>query len=496
MLLMLARAHQSNGELDISEKMYISIASNPQVEMQAKYNLGINYALGKQLDNAFKTLGEVKASGQINLTQMDLDPRTTNLREDARYRSLFPSQQQYDNPFVESTRIIQDWQGEAVGDVFGWVARNVGDVDGDGISDVGTSAPFNSEGGQGAGKIYVYSSASGKLLWSTTGNAGDALGLCIEASGDFNQDGIPDVISGAPNAGKAMVYSGNDGKILFTFSSDQDGSAYGRQAKTIGDINDDGIDDIIIGAPTDSTKAPGAGAAFIYSGKSGKELLQLYGESAGDNFGRTVAGRKNGKGYFAIGAPNSGEGNRGQTYVYEGLSANPKFVIKSDDKGAQLGGMFISIVGDFNNDDEPDIYASDWSHNELGPSTGRVYVHSGKDGSLLFTKSGEAAGDGFGIGIADAGDINDDGYDDLVIGSWQHSAISPSGGKVYVYSGRDGSLMTTYSGNVPGETFGFDATGLGDVDGDGIIDFLVTSAYSGINGSRSGRTLIISGKMD
>ena len=65
---------------------------------------------------------------------------------------------------------------------------------------------------------------------------------------------------------------------------------------------------------------------------------------------------------------------------------------------------------------------------------------------------------------------------------------------MYLYSGKDGSLMHTYTGKVPGETFGFDATGMGDVDGDGVIDFLVTSAWSAINGTRSGRTFILSGK--
>ena len=122
-----------------------------------------------------------------------------------------------------------------------------------------------------------------------------------------------------------------------------------------------------------------------------------------------------------------------------------------------------------------------------------MYLYSGLDGSRLFSLQGEAAADGFGIGISDAGDVNQDGYDDLVVGAWQHASAAPSGGKLTIHSGKDGSLLYSITGKVPGETLGFDTTGMGDVNGDGIPDFLVTSAYSVKNGFQSGRTLIISG---
>jgi hypothetical protein len=154
----------------------------------------------------------------------------------------------------------------------------------------------------------------------------------------------------------------------------------------------------------------------------------------------------------------------------------------------------VSVLGDVDGDGTPDIYSSDFSDGALGASTGRVYVHSGATGERLFTLSGETAGDGFGIGVADAGDVDGDGLADLVIGAWQHGAAAISGGKVYVYSGKDAELLYTITGNVQGETLGFDATGLGDVNGDGVTDLLLTSAWSGINGSRSGRTLVVAGK--
>ncbi len=163
-------------------------------------------------------------------------------------------------------------------------------------------------------------------------------------------------------------------------------------------------------------------------------------------------------------------------------------------KDAALGAMFTSVVGDVNGDKVPDVYASDFPNTAKGAATGRVYVHSGADGRRLYTLTGEGPGGGFGIGSADVRDVNRDGFDDLLIGAWQHASAAQSGGKVYLYSGKDGSLLRAITCCVPGETFGFDATGAGDVDGDGVLDWLVTSAWSNVKGFRAGRMFIISGK--
>jgi hypothetical protein len=80
-----------------------------------------------------------------------------------------------------------------------------------------------------------------------------------------------------------------------------------------------------------------------------------------------------------------------------------------------------------------------------------------------------------------------------VIGAWLFAGSAAMGGKVYLYSGADGALLGSVTGRVMGETLGFDATGLGDVNGDGVPDLLVTSAWSAIRGTRSGRVLILSG---
>jgi len=493
---LLGFALHSAGRLDAAIEAHLMAAEFEATAPTAMYNAGLAYALKGELDQAFHWLREAKATGKVDLTRIHFDPDSENLRDDPRYAELFPTAAEFADPFLEEgVEIIREWRGEAAGDQFGWIARNVGDVDGDDIDDVFTSAPFKNVDGENAGAVYVYSSATGELLWSRTGDPGDRLGLGIEAAGDVNHDGTPDVIAGAPGGDRTYVYSGDDGRILLNLFARQEDELFGRKVSDLGDVDGDRHADVLVGAPQNDAPGEDAGRAYVFSGETGKAILTLSGEEAGDAFGSSAGGgRHDGQQFIVVGAPNAGPGDRGRVYVYKDISGEPAFVIDADDSGARLGGMFVSVVGDVNADGVPDVYASDWSDTSLGRVTGRVYVHSGADGSRLLTFSGEAGGDGFGIGSGDAGDVDGDGHDDLIIGAWQHGGAAPGGGKVYLFSGADGSLLRAYTGKVPGETFGFDATGIGDVNGDGTIDLLLTSAWSSVNGPRSGRVYIISGR--
>jgi hypothetical protein len=466
-------------------------ALNVQPEMVGPmYDIALAYAAKKDANRMFEWLGKAKATHKIDLTQAEVAPELAAFRSDARFAAVLPKPADFANPFVEPVKVIREWDGEAAGDQFGWIARNIGDVDGDGVPDFVTSAPSKNIGGANAGRVYVYSSKSGKLLWKVDGHPGDQLGIGIEAAGDANGDGIPDVIASAPGAGKAYVYSGKDGKLLVTMTAEDRKDEFGRHVDGVGDVNHDGHADVIVGAPlNDKAK----GAAYVYSGKDGTLLLKLVGEREGDQFGSAVTGYTGKTGTLLVaGAPNAGVKQHGRTYVYRSLGPRPSFVVDAEESGQALGEMFLSVPGDMDGDGFPEVYASDFADNGKAPGAGRIYVISGKDGHRLFTLTGQTAGEGFGTSPSMAGDVDGDGRPDLIVGAWQYGVAAISGGRAYLFSGKDGRLMKTYTCRTPGDTFGFDAVGMGDVDGDGTVDLLITSGWSGVHGFHSGRVFLLS----
>ena len=453
------------------------------------YNIALAFAAKKDTIAIFEWLQKAKATRKIDMSQAEVAPELAPFRLDPRFASLLPKPSDFQNPFLEPVKIVREWDGEASNDQFGWIARGIGDVDGDGRTDFVTSAPSKNIGGANAGRVYVYSSKSGRLLWSVDGKPGDQLGIGIEAAGDVNRDGITDVVASAPGIGKVYVFSGKDGKLLLTMTAENRADTFGGHVSGAGDVNGDGTADVLVGAPDNNKQR---GAAYVYSGKDGKLLVKLTGEREGDQFGAAVSGSTGKTGtLLMVGAPLGGANHHGRTYVYKSLDARPAFTFDADASGQALGAMFLSVPGDMDGDGFPDIYASDFSDNGTAPGAGRIYLYSGKQGRRLYTLTGKTAGEGFGTSASVAGDVDGDGIPDLIVGSWQYSAEAISGGRAYLYSGKNGKLLKTYTCRIPGDTFGFDAVGIGSANGQGPVDFLITSAWSGVHGFHSGRVFLI-----
>ena len=490
---LLARAYLRSEQADAAIAVLQQILTKQPDAPQELYGLGLAHAMKHEADAAFEWFGKAKATRKFDMTTLQSDKHLDFLHPDPRFAALLPVASDFANPFVENVKIIAEWDGEHANDQFGWIARSLGDIDGDGIPDFVTSAPTSAAGGEQSGRVYVYSTRSHKLLWSTDGKTGDQLGSGVESAGDTDGDGVQDVIASAPGAAAAYVYSGKDGRVLLTVRGENKDDNFGNHVASAGDIDHDGHADFISGAPNNGAGGKDAGRAYVYSGKDAHVLLTLTGADPGDQFGSAVTGYSDGRRtLLVIGAPGAGPQHTGRVYIYDGLTQKPKFTFDADASGNKLGYMFLAVLGDVDGDGTPDIYASDWSNAAKGPATGRIYVLSGKTGKLLFARTGQTAGEGFGTTHAFAGDIDHDGRADLVVGSWQYAGAAISGGRAYLYSGKTGALLKTYTDRIPGDTFGFDAIALGDVDGDGSSDLLITAAWSGVHGFHSGRVFVIS----
>ncbi|MEM7477517.1 MAG: FG-GAP-like repeat-containing protein [Planctomycetota bacterium] len=463
-----------------------------------QYNMACIYAIRMDKDKAFELLDAAVKAGFTNINLIHSDPELANLKGDKRLEKFKVKWLSDDELFVESSRVIHKWSGEAAGDQFGWIARRVGDIDKDNVIDFVATAPTHNSG---AGKVYVYSSRTGKLLHTVTGEPGFQLGNSACGLGDANGDGVPDFIAGAPNAngaGAVFVYSGADAKIIHRIDGSAQGGQFGYEVCEMGDINSDGVSDFLVGEMAGNGKVAKAGRVLVHSGKTAEVLFDLKGEEANDGFGNAAAAArlKDGSFLLAIGAQNAGPNDRGRVYVYEVQAAKPKlkFTIEGDKNSVNLGQMFISFPGDLDGDGIPDVYASDFSDNSQVTGGGKVVVHSGADGKELLAIHGSVPGEGLGTSPSDAGDVDGDGIGDLVIGAWQNREGAQSGGKVYLYSASGGGrLLQSWTAKQAGDTLGFDACGIGDVDGDGYVDILLTSAWSNKVGQKTGRVFIMAG---
>ncbi|MCA9753519.1 MAG: FG-GAP repeat protein, partial [Gemmatimonadetes bacterium] len=265
-----------------------------------------------------------------------------------------------------------------------------------------------------------------------------------------------------------------------------------------GDVNADGVPDIIIGACIGGTDQ--RGRLYVFSGADpATALFTVSGETVGSllGFGGGGVGDLDSDGFddFCAGAPDGGPGNRGRVYVYSGqtgseFSFSP---LEPDTNGVRFGMFFANSPGDLNADGVPDLVVGDFLDAELGASTGKLYTFSGADGALLYKVAGEAAGDGFGV-VRGAGDANLDGTPDLLVAAYTSSAAAPSAGKAYVLSGVDGSTLRTMTCTLDGDVFGIAIFGSPDANGDGVPDFLLGATGNDASGDNAGRVYLIAGE--
>ncbi|MEW6744268.1 MAG: protein kinase [Planctomycetota bacterium] len=338
---------------------------------------------------------------------------------------------------------IHTWHGENGDDRFGNYVACIGDVDDDGVNDIAVSAHNYDGGTSDRGKIYVYSGASGALLWTKQGSGwGANLGRSVRGGLDFNGDGCPDVVVGEPDtgygSGSAYVLSGRDGTVLHTFHGEQDYDSLGLSVDLL-DVNADGFADVVAGACRYDSAGTDAGRAYIFLGPDGRPHCTLDGTAAGD--------------FFGIACRRAGDLDR---------DGSDDFLIGADQRGS---------------------------------GSGKVYLYSGQTCSLICEWQGEGFDDWFGAETSVADDVNGDGYIDLLFGARGHdTGDKTDNGAAYLYSGAAHRLLWKWAGDESGDLFGCSTGPAGDIDDDGLADVLVGALFhDGTGGTNSGRAYLFLG---
>ncbi|WP_139458934.1 beta strand repeat-containing protein [Bathymodiolus thermophilus thioautotrophic gill symbiont] len=406
-------------------------------------------------------------------------------------------------------------------------------------------------------------------------NAGDWSGFSVSSAGDVNGDGLDDLIVGAyfakSAAGKSFVVFGKaNGAIVnlsaivlgtggFVINGEDSGSHSGHSVSSAGDVNGDGLDDLIVGAyqavPGGKNKA---GESYVVFGKADGTAVNLStivsgagtggfvinGESAEDWSGFSVssAGDVNGDGLgdLIVGAYQAAPGGKnkaGKSYVVFGktngtavnlsavASGTGGFVMNGESAG-DWSGFSVSSAGDVNGDGLGDLiigayFATPDDRAGQSGQAGKTYVVFGKaDGTAVnlstiasshtetgFIINGDKAGDRSGFSVSSAGDVNGDGLDDLILGTY---FADPDGKKIsqafVVFGTADGNavILSTpiisgpggfvINGDKAGDRSGASVSSAGDVNGDGLDDLIVGAYYDG--GSQTGKSFVVFGKTD
>ncbi len=408
--------------------------------------------------------------------------------------------------------------GEGSYDWFGSSVSNAGDVNGDGYDDIIVGAEDNDFGGNySAGAAYIF--FGGPYMDSIPDiimggdSAYDYFGSSVSSAGDVNGDGYDDVIVGAPynefggklNAGAVYIFFGGpymDSIPDIIMGGDSADDRFGYSVSCAGDVNGDGYDDVIIGAKyKDIGGNSSVGAAYIFYGGPSMDSVPdviMVGEGANNYFGCSVAGIGDfdGDGYddVIVGAEGNNS-NAGAAYIFLGgadMDSMYEMKIASLTDGDRLG-FSVSGAGDINGDGYTDIIIG-VPYRDIGSNTdaGAAYIYFGPsvtDTSLILT--GEKAYDEFGYSVSSAGDVNGDGYDDVIVGAPYNDVFGKTNaGAAYIFYGDYSYSMDTIpDAKIGGEdlydNFGCSVSSAGNVNRDGYDDIIVGAYQNDFGGNYS-----------
>jgi hypothetical protein len=364
---------------------------------------------------------------------------------------------------------------------FGSTVASIGDVDRDGVADYAVGEPnYSASSASHEGRVWIYSGASGTLLRVHVGSAGDTLGASVRGAGDVDGDGADDVLVGAPQhsssnyfeEGLAVVFSGSTGFVIWSVHGSDDFQQVGVCVDSAGDLDGDGRPDSLVGSSADFAWVVDAHGAVLHDLRGG--LL----------FGHAVAGIDDldadlvpeflvGEAWFDV---SKTQPRRGRVWVYSGATATTLFSVDGAADHDYLG-RTLSRLGDVDGDAIPDFIAASYVSSQGGNQAGLLRVLSGRDGSTLHQLVGGAASEWLGFAVAACSDLDGDGAPDYVVGIPGVPGTGSHGlGEARIHSGASGALIYDFLGTTFGAAsnvaLGFSVAS-DDFNGDRRPDFIL-----------------------
>jgi hypothetical protein len=319
----------------------------------------------------------------------------------------------YKNGFVAvwsgaTGALLRSWDGELTDALFGHYVLPVGDLDGDKLADLVTSAPNATVGDSRRGAVSARSPASGRVLWRRFGMRDALMGWHLAPAGDQNGDGVGDVFVGAPTGfrgGRVYLLSGRDGSSLREFSAPTSKASFGWYLSDVDDVDGDARRDLLVGnlwgpfAPGDPLSE-----VFLLSAASGRVVRSWSSADKRHNFGEVVSG-----------------------------------------------------VGDLDGDGRGDVaIASHCAADVSRDLAGFVQVFSSSTGAEIRRWEGKQAGEIYGRMVTSAGDVDGDGVEDVAVGApWFAVGAALRVGRVEIRSGRSGDVLAEWVGEGADAWFGW-----------------------------------------
>lgn len=344
------------------------------------------------------------------------------------------------------------------------------------------------------------------VLTSSSASSDAWFGYSVSGAGDTDGDGYGDAIVGAPYAGTdgtAYVCLGGARSLDTDIRLSVEVSDYrllGWSVSGAGDINGDGLDDVIIGAPLGYSADGGSGSAYVYLGSlDGPELsleLDVPDSVEPAEFGYAVAGAGDidgdGLDDLIVGSPtwDTTYPSSGWAHIYSGDVSDPAEsfeLFASDSVDDETFGVSVAGAGDINGDGFDDVIIGAIGDDDVATDAGAAYVYLGSvDGPVSEHKLVASDGNGgaaLGISVAGAGDTNGDGLDDVIVGTAQYEE-----GAAYLFlgseTGPEGERKLT-SSDSNSDSFGYAVSAAGDVDSDGLDDVIIGAPFATVD-DRSG----------